>query len=235
VSQVARQPITAPPILIAPAWRLLAALCGVVGTLTLIGSFFINPAPPPNLTLAQLADWAIQHHTTLILGGWLQGVGSTLTVLFVLALAQMAGYMHRFAGWVALLSGAALVAVSLAEVSLYLTAAQAAVEGDAATGTVSTALIKGVQHVFLIVPAILLPTGIIILGSHVLPRGFGYAALLIGAVLQVLGLVNLFDVLQPVIDAGLILQGVWFLVAALTLAVRAVPAPVQPPLVSAAG
>ena len=80
--------------------------------------------------------------------------------------------------------------MSLAEVYFYLTAAQAAVAGDAATGTISTALIKGVQHMFLIVPAILLPTGIVILESGVLPRFFGYLALALGAALQVLGLAN---------------------------------------------
>ena len=88
-----------------PIARPLAVLGGVVGTVTLIGSFVIDPAPPTNLTLAQLADWAIQHHTLIILGGWLQAIGSLLTVLFVLALVHMAGFTHQFAGWVALLSG----------------------------------------------------------------------------------------------------------------------------------
>jgi hypothetical protein len=69
----------------------LAAACGVVGTITLIGSFAINPAPPAGLTTAQLADWAVQHHTTLVLGGWLQGIGSLLTVLFAVALVHLAG------------------------------------------------------------------------------------------------------------------------------------------------
>ena len=53
--------------------RILAALCGVLGTVTLIGSFVINPAPPAGSTIAQLADFANQHSTTIILGGWLQG------------------------------------------------------------------------------------------------------------------------------------------------------------------
>jgi hypothetical protein len=204
---------------------MLAAACGMVGTITLIGSFAINPAPPAGLTTAQLADWAVQHHTTLVLGGWLQGIGSLLTVLFAVALVHLAGATHRFAGWATLLAGAVILLVSLVEVTFYLAAAEAAVTGDAATGTVSNALIKAVQHVFLIAPALLLPLGAVLLGSHVLPRAYAYLALALGAILQVLGLVGLFGVLQPVIDVLLIVQGIWFLAAAFTLLVRPMPAP----------
>ena len=104
--------------------------------------------------------------------------------------------------------------------------------GDVATGTTSSALIKAVQHVFLIAPALLLPLGAVLLGSRVLPRAFAYLALALGAILQALGLVGLFGVLQPVIDVLLIVQGIWFLAAAVTLLVRPVPAP-APALASA--
>ena len=201
--------------------RYLTAFTGAVGTLVLIGSFVINPAPPAGLTTAQLGDWATQHHTTIVLGGWLQGIGSLLTVLFALALVHLAGATHRFAGWATLLAGGAILLVSLVEITFYLAAAEAAVSGDVATGTISNALIKAVQHVFLISPALLLPLGAVLLGSRVLPRAFAYLALALGATLQVLGLVGLFGALQPVIDGLLIVQGVWFLAAAVTLAVRA--------------
>jgi hypothetical protein len=201
----------------------LAAACGIVGTITLIGSFAINPAPPAGLTTAQLADWGVQHHTTIVLGGWLQGIGSLLTVLFALALVHLAGATHRFAGWATLLAGSAILLVSLVEITFYLAAAEAAVTGDVATGTISNALIKAVQHVFLIAPALLLPLGAVLLGSRVLPRAFAYLALGLGAILQALGLVGLFDVLQPVIDVLLIVQGLWFLAAAVALLVRPFP------------
>jgi hypothetical protein len=201
----------------------LTAVGGVLGTLCLIGSFRINPAPPLDLTTSQLADWAVQHHTTIVLGGWLQGIGSLLTVLFTLALVHLAGATQRFAGWATLLAGAAILLVSLVEVSLYLTAAEAAVAGDMATGVVANALIKAIQHVFLIAPALLLPLGVVLLGSRVLPRAFAYLALVLGAVLQVLGLVGLFEALQPVIDVLLIVQGLWFLAAAFTLLVWSSP------------
>jgi len=205
----------------APA--VFTAVCGVVGTLCLIGSFRINPSPPADLSTAQLVDWAVQHHTTIVLGGWLQGIGSLLTVLFALALVHLAGATHRFTGWATLLAGGAILLVSLVEVTFYLAAAQAAVAGDVATGVIANALINAVQHVFLIAPALLMPVGVVLLGSRVLPRGFAYSALVFGAVLQVLGLVGLFGVLQPVIDVLLIVQGVWFLAAACTLLVRPIP------------
>jgi len=160
----------------------------------------------------------------IVLGGWLQGIGSLLTVLFALALVHLARATNRFAGWATLLAGGAILLVSLVEVTFYLAAAEAAVTGDVATGLIANALIKAVQHVFLIAPALLLPLGAVLLGSHVLPRAFAYLALALGAVLQVLGLVGLFGVLQPVIDMLLIVQGVWFLAAALTLLVRPIPA-----------
>jgi hypothetical protein len=207
----------------------LTAACGAVGTLVLIGSFVLNPAPPAGLTTRQLMDWALQHHTTIVLGGWLQGVGSLLTVLFALALVQLAGATHRFAGRVTLLAGAAILLVSLVEVTFYFAAAQAAVTGDVATGTLASALVKAVQHVFLIAPALLLPLGAVLLGSRVLPRAFAFGALALGGVLQVLGLVGLFGVLQPVVDVLLIVQGVWFLAAAGTLLVRPVPVPARSP------
>lgn len=199
--------------------QLLTALCGMAGTITLIGSFIINPAPPPGYTVAQLADFANQHSFTIIMGGWLQGIGSLLTVLFAMALVHLAGANNRFVGWAAFLSGAALLIVSLVEVALYLTAVQAVASGDAMLGALSNSLIKGVQHVFLIAPALLLPLGIVILGSSVLPRVFGYLALVLGATLQTLGLAGLFATLQPVIDVVLIVQGVWFLAASVALLV----------------
>src|SRR5262249_31123432 len=149
-----RPPSSNPP-LCARAPVVLAAVCGVVGTLALIGSFRLNPGPPDGLTPGQLVDWAVQHHTTIVFGGWLQGIGSLLTVVFALALVHLAGATHRFAGWATLLAGGAILLVSLVEVTFYLAASQAAMMGDVATSTIANALIKAVQHVFLIAPALL--------------------------------------------------------------------------------
>src|SRR5262245_8295990 len=159
----------------------LAGACGVVGALTLGASFAINPAPPANATVTQLADFAIQRHNLIVFSGWMQGIGSLLLVLFALALVHLSGALNTYAGWVTLLSGAILLTVSLVEVAFYLGAVEAGISGDVNTGLTSNALIKEVQHLFLIAPALLLPLGFVLYRSNVLPRAFSYTAFAIGA------------------------------------------------------
>jgi hypothetical protein len=197
-----------------------AALPGVIGPVILVASFIINPAPPADYTTTQLREFAVRHHNGIVLGGWLQGMGSLLTVLFALALVHLANATHRLAGWVTLLSGASILAVSLVEITFYLGAVQATEGGDAGAALASNNLIKAVQHVFLIAPALLLPLGYVLLGSDILPRVFAYSGLATGATLQALGLAGLFKALQPIIDIILILQAFWFVAAAVTLLVR---------------
>ena|SRR5215469_5239219 len=189
------------------------ALCGILGAPLLVLSFVINPAPPANLDPAQLRAFAVQHHDLIVIGGWLQGMASLLLVLFAIGLVHLAGAAHQLAGWITLLAGAVILMVSLTEITFYPGAAQAVENGDLTSGIVSNALIKAVQHVFLIAPAMLLPVGFVLLGSGVLPRVFAYLALAIGAALQVLGFLGLFGMLQPVIDNILIIQALWFVAA----------------------
>ncbi len=183
---------------------ILATLCGIVGPVILVASFAINPAPPADYTITQLRDFAIQHHNGIVFGGWLQGTGSLLIVLFAIALVHLADATHRLAGWITLLAGAAILMVSLMEVTFYLGAVQATEIGDTASALSSNNLIKAVQHVFLIAPALLLPLGFVLLGSNVLPRVFAYLALAMGTTLQIFGLLGLFNILQPLIDVLLI-------------------------------
>lgn len=200
-----------------PRLRIVAGLCGIFGAIALVSSFIMNPAPPAEFTVSQLRDFAVQHHNGIVFGAWLQGMGSQLLALFAIALVHLAGATHQFAGWVTLLAGATILMVSLVEITFYLGAVQAAEAGDLTNGTVSNALIKAVQHVFLIAPALLLPVGAVLLGAQILPRVFAYLALAIGATLQIFGLVGLFGVLQPVIDDVLIVQAIWFVAAGVAL------------------
>ncbi|MFZ0680554.1 hypothetical protein, partial [Candidatus Binatus sp.] len=142
-----------------PRLRIVAGLCGIFGAIALVSSFIMNPAPPAEFTVSQLRDFAVQHHNGIVFGAWLQGMGSQLLALFAIALVHLAGATHQFAGWVTLLAGATILMVSLVEITFYLGAVQAAEAGDLTNGTVSNALIKAVQHVFLIAPALLLPVG----------------------------------------------------------------------------
>jgi hypothetical protein len=98
--------------------RVPAALSGIIGPVILVASFLINPAPPADSTTSQLRDFAVRHHGGIVLGGWLQGMGSLLIVLFALALVHLANATHRLEGWVTLLAGASILMVSLVEITL---------------------------------------------------------------------------------------------------------------------
>ncbi len=198
--------------------RRLIGLCGVVGPVVLVGSFAMNPAPPAGLSGAALAAWAAPREGLLLVGGWTQGVGSALIVVFALGLVELGGGAG-FAGRLTGLAGATILAVSLLEVTFYLAAAQAIAAQDMTLALVASQLIKAVQHVFLIAPALLLPLGAVILTTRVLPRAFGYSGLAIGAVLQALGFAGVLAPLQGVVAAVLIVQSLWFIAAGLALGV----------------
>jgi hypothetical protein len=199
--------------------RIATGMIGLVGPVVLVSSFAINPAPPADATIAQLHEFAMQHHTGIALGGWLQGMGSLLLVVFAIALVHLAGAAQKLAGWLTLLAGTTILMVSLLEVTFYIGAAQAAEIGDIANGLLSNELIKAVQHTFLIAPALLIPLGVVLMGARIIPRLFAITALAIGGALQVLGLVGLFVVLQQIIDVLLIVQAFWFMAAGLALMV----------------
>src|SRR5215470_3868186 len=127
--------------------RILTALCGMIGPIILVASFVINPAPPAEYTVDQLRAFAVQHHNGIVFGGWLQGMGSLLIVLFAIGLVHRADASHSLAGWITLLAGATILMVSLVEVAFYLAAVQATEAGDAASALASNNLIKAVQHV----------------------------------------------------------------------------------------
>ena len=202
----------------------LIALCGLVGAIVLTLSFAINPGPPAGSSVAQMAGFARAHHNLIVLGGWTQGFGSLLLVIFALGVVHLAGASQRLAGWLTLLSGSSILMVSLVEVACYLTVVQATETGDVTTGLVAAALIKGVQHLFLITLALLLPLGWVLRGSRLLPRPLAYLALALGATLQVFGLLGIFSALQPVVDGLLAVQSVWFVAASIALLLRPIAA-----------
>ena len=199
---------------------ILTALCGIFGVIMLITSFIINVAPPPNPTVAQLIAFGTQHRNALLIGSWLQTIGSLLCVIFAIAIVYLAGATTRLAGWMTMFGGIVLEMVTIIEVTFYLSA----VNGNpATTSLISLDLIAAIQHLFPIVaaPAVFLPVGVVILGSRVLPHVFGYASLALGGVFAIAGLVFLFSpILLEVVTLSFI-QGLWFLTAAISLLVRA--------------
>jgi hypothetical protein len=198
--------------------RLATALVGLAGTLLLISSFAINPSPPPGATLAEIVDFGRQHSGTILLGVWMQGLGSVLSVLFAVGLVQLTGRGHGLAGWLTVLSGAGIIALSLMESAMYFADLDVGLSGSD-TGLATTIVLgHAIQHLYLVVPALLLPVGWLVLRSRLLPTLMAYAALTIGVVLQVLGLAGLLWPVQSIVDGVLIVQGLWFVAASLLLA-----------------
>jgi len=199
-------------------FRLLTALSGIVGVIMLIISFNINPGPPSNATSTQLAAFANQNFISILWGAWLQAVGPLLIMLFAFALVCLAGATTRLAGWMTLFGGAILMMVSLVEITFYIGTLY-----GTTTGLISLDLIYAVQHLYFIVaaPALFLPLGAVILGSRVLPRVFGYLALVLGAAFAILGVVFLYSLTLPAaVLAFAGIQTFWWLAAAITLIAR---------------
>ena len=200
---------------------LLTALCGIAGVIMLIISFSINPGPPSNATSAQLIAFGNQYYTSILWGAWLQAVGPVFTVLFAFAIVSLAGAITRLAGLMTMFGGTILTMVSLVEITFYISALYS---NPATIGLISLDLTHAVQHLYFIVaaPALFLPLGVVILGSRVLPRVFGYLALVLGAAFAILGVVFLFTLTLPAaVLAFAGIQTLWWLAAAITLIVRA--------------
>jgi hypothetical protein len=201
-------------------FRILSALSGVAGVIMLITSFSINPGPPSNATSAQLIAFGNQYYTSILWGAWLQAVGPLLIVLFAFAIVCLAGATTRLAGWMTMFGGTILMMVSLVEITFYMSAFYS---NPPTMRLISLDLTHAVQHLYFIVaaPALFLSLGVVILGSRVLPRVFGYLALVLGAAFAILGVVFLFTLTLPAaVLAFAGIQTLWWLAAAITLIVR---------------
>jgi hypothetical protein len=210
--------------------RAIAAACGVLGVVMLTAHFLI-PAGVPNDSagVVRITAFAQQHRDSLLLSAWLQVTGAVLYVMFILAIVQFAGATASFAGRITLLAGTVLVTLTLVDTAMIIAAVQAATHGHPQTLRVSFDLIAGpnndgIGRAFLIAPAILIPLGIVILQTPLVARAYGYTAVALGAVSQILGLIGLFSqvAFADVSPAVLGLENLWLIAVALVL-VRTAP------------
>lgn len=207
-------------------FRTLIPLCGILGVILLGAYFGVGFATglgtlPPTATLAQVLRVATQYHDLWYLGAWLQATGSTLSVIFFIALVQRAGRAATLAGMLTLLGSAVLLAVVLIEGVFTIDLAQAAANGHQVTSLTSFDLMTVFTHIYPLAPAplIYLSLGVILRGSSVLPRVFGNLALALGLLFAIVGLVGLFT--TPLITLiPLSLQSLWILAAAIAVTVR---------------
>lgn len=201
-------------------FRVLSGLSGVGGVVMLGVSFAINSGPPPDPSSAELLKFGQQHYAEILWGAWLQAVGPVLIVLFAFALVHLSGATQRLDGWMTFFGAGVLMMVSLIEISFYIGALN---PDPAVMPAMSLRLIYAVQHLYFIVaaPSLFLPLGIVLLRSQVLPRAFGYLALVLAAGFVVLGASYLLTMTLPVwVTACGGVQVLWWLGAAVTLIVR---------------
>jgi hypothetical protein len=199
---------------------ILSGLSGIVGVVLIMVSFNINPGPPPGATSAELMKFGQQYYASVLWGAWLQAVGPVLIVLFAFSLVHLAGATQRLAGWMTFFGATILMTVSLIEITFYISALH---PDPAIMPSISLILISAVQHLYFIVaaPTLFLPLGIVLISSAILPRFFGYLALLLATAFAALGVIFLLTLTLPgPVTAFAGVQALWWLAAAVTLIVR---------------
>jgi hypothetical protein len=150
----------------------------------------------------------------------MQAVGPVLIVLFAFALVHLADAAQRLVGWMTLFGATILMTVSLIEVTFYISALN---PEPVMMPSISLKLISAVQHLYFIVaaPALFLPLGIVLVSSPILPRLFGYLALLLATAFAALGAIFMFRLTLPdAVTAFGGVQALWWLAAAITLIIR---------------
>lgn len=199
---------------------ILSGLSGVTGVLLVMLSFAINSGPPPGTNSAELLKFGQENYATILWGAWLQAVGPVLIVLFAFALVHLAGATQRLAGWMTFFGATVLMTVSLIEISFYISALS---PDPAIMPSISLRFIYAVQHLYFIVaaPSLFFPLGIVLVGAPILPRAFGYLALLLATAFAALGAIFLLRLTLPgPVTAFAGVQALWWLAAAITLIVR---------------
>jgi hypothetical protein len=186
----------------------------------LVLSFTINPGPPHDADYAELVKFGQNNFGTILWGAWLQAVGPVLLVLFAFALVHLAGATQRLAGWMTLFGASVLMTTSLIEITFYISAL---FPDPAVMPTISLQFIHGVQHLyfFTAAPALFFPLGMVLLNSSILPRIFGYLALVLAIGFGSLGLIFLRRLTLPdPVTALAGVQALWWLGAGVTLMLR---------------
>jgi hypothetical protein len=208
--------------------RKVAGLCGVAGPIALT-VYFAAPAltnwPYAGASAAHLTAYANSHQTLFFAGAWFQATGTLLSIIFFLAIVELAGAATRLPGLVVIVASAALLGLVLVEAALLMEVPLAAANGDAATVVTTFDLSNGVfARVFPMAPAsaAYVGLGVVILGSHVLHRWFGYVAVGLGLAFELTGIIALFTLVGVILAIVLsVVQELWIIAAAVALWWRA--------------
>ena len=203
-----------------PMLCIFSGLAGVIGVVLLGLSFAINAGPPTNLTSAELIKFGHDNYANILWGAWMQAVGPVLIVFFAFALVHLADATQQVAGWMTFFGATILMTVSLVEITFYISALHA---DPSFMPSISLVVISAVQHLYFIVaaPALFLPLGIVLLRSPILPSVFAYTAIVLSVAFATVGAIFMLTLTLPAAVTALgAIQALWWLAAAITLALR---------------
>jgi hypothetical protein len=200
------------------------AASGLAGTIAL-AAYFTAPAllgwPFAGGSAGRLSAYALDHQALFYTGAWLQSTGTLLSVVFFLALVRMTGAADGLLATLVTVTAASLLSIVLVESAFLVAVPMAASAGDASTVATAFALSNGVfVRVFPLAPAsaTYMVLGLALLSRGPLPNGFGYAAIAIGAVFEVGGVVAIFSSAATIALAVFAAtQGLWVAAAAVAL------------------
>lgn len=178
------------------------AISGILGQ-CFLSIYFSGILVPRDLvtvltSATQLRDLVTKHRSAIFLDAWLMGIGSFLSVIFYVGLVYISGAIIRFSGLLTIIASAAVLAVALVDVTFMVEAANAAILGHTDTTNVAFDFIAGgseaFDYTFIFGPAPMLLTsiGVVLLRSDIIPRFFGYAAIVVGIMFFIAGLISIF-------------------------------------------
>jgi len=176
------------------------------------------PLPLPTATTQEILEFGKKYHVAILLDTWLQQFGTILSVVFVLALVQLAQRSATLAGRLTLLTSTVIVSLSLAEGTFVLGSAQSGNNGHSESMQTCFELTYVFIHIFLLAPSLFLMMGLALKGANILPKFLVGAAIILGILFQSLGVVALFDNRLLIVVIGvLMLQNLWTITTAIAL------------------
>jgi hypothetical protein len=209
------------------ASAIFAAGSGIIGA-AVLGVYFSQPValPAANASVDVVNQFALHNQRALMLGGWIQAVGTLFAVVFFVGLVVIGEAAGTLAGMMTIISSAAIWIVGLVEVAGLFTVSESAQNGHPAAASVAYDITNVFVHVIPIGPAgvVFLSLAALVLGSRALPAVFGYAALAIGLAFEAAGFFGLAsrETAQAFVTPILIAQEIWLIAAAIVVLVQAI-------------
>jgi hypothetical protein len=199
------------------------AIAGLTGQ-CLLSLYFSGLLVPQGLiaqTLSerQLSVLVAKHQSAILLDAWLMGMGSFLSVVFYVGLVQVSAAVFRVSGLLTIIAGTVLVAIAFVDVTFMVAAVKSAAIGHTGTTKIAFDFVAGpgesFDYTFIFGPAPMLSIllGIVLTRSGTFPVFFGYAAIAIGVLFFVAGLLSICDpggsLATTTLEIVQISRGIW--------------------------